>query len=199
MPATAKNYDVTHIHQGPGDLWIIGGGVPDSATPQLTLTDGTPDSVAHPNSIHLGGTDSAIGFAAAPKLEDIKIDQADTAVARYLTEMELSFEADLKQLDPTIIQNVAPYAVFSNSSGYNQLTFGGGSLLLNPVCVACIAPKRGVANQYIVFTLFNAHGTLGLSSSVGRSKAAIYKAQFKGLADITRTPGRQTGVFYETL
>ena len=34
---TAKGYSTSAIHQGPGDLWIIGGGVADSTTPQLTL------------------------------------------------------------------------------------------------------------------------------------------------------------------
>jgi len=40
---------------------------------------------------------------------------------------------------------------------------------------------------------------LGLSTTVGRAKASVYKAQFKGQSDLTRTPGRQMGIVYETL
>lgn len=202
MPAaTPTNFNITKIHQGPGNLWIIGGGVPDSATPQLTMTGGTPDSIAYPLSIHLGATEAGITVVVKPKMEDIKIDQADAPVARYMTALDMSMEADMSQLDPTIIANALPFATFSTqvSPGYNQLTFGG---LLGPVpnlCVAMIAPKRTSPLLYIVSILFNGQGTIGLSTVIGRSKPSGNKAKFDGLADITRVAGRQIGVVYETI
>jgi hypothetical protein len=202
MPGTATNYDVTRLQQGPGDLWIIGGGVADSATPQLTITGGTPDATAYPASIHLGSwpEGQAATITTKPKMADIKMDQFDTPVAQYMTENDCSIEVELAQLDPAIIANAAPYGVYSTGSGYRQLTFGGmASGLLTPICVALIAQKRAAASKYVVAILFNAVGTMGLSTTIGRAKASVYKASFKGLADPTRAAGRQIGVFYETI
>jgi hypothetical protein len=200
VAGTAKNYDVTRIHQGPGDLWIIGGGVADSATPQLTIaTDGTPDATAHPASVHLGSHESAVTIAVTPKIDEIMIDQADGPVARFIQSLEMSLEVELKQLDPTIIQNCAPMGTFATSAGYKQLTFGGQApTAFTPVCVAFIAPKRAVASKFVVSVIFSAQGMLGLNTQAGRAKASMYKAQFKGLTDLTRTAGRQMGVVYET-
>ena len=170
------------------------------AAPQLTLaTDGTPDATAHPASIHLGAHESAVTFAVTPKMDDIMIDQADGAVARFMPSTEMSLEVELKQLDATIMQYCTPAATFSTAAGYNQLTFGGQApaALVN-YCVAFVAPKRQVAGKYIVSIIFLAQGIVGLNTQVGRAKASTYKAQFKGLTDMTRTPGRQIGVWYET-
>jgi hypothetical protein len=200
MPATATNYDVSHIHQGPGDLWVIGGGVVDSAAPQLTLSGGTPDSTAHPASLHFGATKTAQTIVVKPKITDIRVDQADAPVARFYSAVAMDIEGELSQLDPTILQNAIPYAVYATAGGYKQLTFGGASSgLLTPLCIAMISPKRGVAGKYIVSILFNAHGMAGLNLAIGREKDTSNKVQFSGLADLSRTAGRQIGVFYETL
>jgi len=202
---TPKNYDITHIQQGPGDLWILGAGgiILDSATPQVVqAADGTPDSNTYASAVHLGTTTGSMTIVATPKMEDIKVDQADGPVARYLTELEMSIEADLAQLDPAILQEGVPFATYSTvaSPGYKQLAFGGLGGLIPPVCVCVIAQKRGVAaGKYVVSVLFNAHGTVGISTAIGRSKAASVKAQFKAITDLTRTAGRQMGVIYETL
>src|ERR1700678_2172032 len=114
MPtASPTNLNVSKIHQGPGNLWIIGGGVPDSAIPQLTITGGTPDSIAYPLCVHLGATVAANTITVKPKVEDIKIDQADGPVDRYLTDLEMSIEADLAQFDPTLMANALPYGTFT--------------------------------------------------------------------------------------
>jgi len=203
---TTTNYDVTHIQQGPGDLWIVGGGVADSPTPQLTLDPvgslWTPDSTAYPSSVHLGAADGATTIAVTPKMEEIKIDQCDAPVGFFLQSLEMSLEVELKQLDPALIQNCAPFGAYAHqaSPGYSQLTFGGlagGSP--TGLCVAFISNKRGASGKVVVAILFNAVGQLGLSTTVGRAKQSIYKAQFKGFADLTRTAGRQVGVIYETL
>jgi hypothetical protein len=199
VAGTAKNFDVTRLQQGPGDLWIIGGGVVDSATPQLTLAvDGTPDSVAHPLSIHLGATDAGIAWATVPKFDDIGADQFDGPLTRYVQEQQASIEAELKQIDMAIMQQCQPYLTFSSAAGYKQLT-GGGQVTLAAPCVALISPKLGAAGKFYVCVLFKAHGVLGVSLTFQRSKAAMYKAQFKGLVDPARTAGRQMFVQYETV
>ncbi len=96
------------------------------------------------------------------------------------------------------MQYCAPMGVYAAAAGYRQLTFGGQALPAG-ICIACIAPKRSDPTKYLVAILFAAHGTVGLSTAVGRAKASIYKAQFKGMNDLARTAGRQMGVLYETL
>lgn len=199
MAGTAKNYDVTKLQQGPSDLWIIGSGVVDSASPQLTLaTDGTPDSVAHANSICLGLSVDAMSFTSKPKMSDISADQFDGPLTRFVDSQAATIEADLEQLDLALMQNVAPYMTYSTAAGYKQLT-GGGQVVLATPCVALITPKLGAAGKYYVTILFKAHGMLGATVSFGRKKPASYKVQFDGLIDPTRTAGRQMFVAYETI
>lgn len=204
MPTTAtpKNYDIKHIHQGPGDLWLISPAPVDSVAPTITLAaDGTPDATTFPQAVHLGAMDSAVTVSVKPKIEDITIDQAAGPVGVYLTAEEMSIEADFVQLDPKIMQNLMPFCVFSTQAtpGYNMLTFGDQPLPAAGQCVAFISPKRAVSGCYIVSVLFSGIGMLGLSTAIGRAKKSSYKGSFKGLTDMTRTAGRRIGVVYETL
>ena len=65
MAGTAKDYTVSEIICGYGNLWAIGVAPTNSAV-QLTLSaNGTPDATAHPGSVHLGMVESSIVTAAA--------------------------------------------------------------------------------------------------------------------------------------
>ena len=204
MPTTPtpRNYDVTHIHQGPGDIWYIPTPPVDSTAPQLVLaSDGSPDLTTQPGCICLGGTNGAITTVATPKLEEIKIDQSDGPVANYLTGLEMSIEADMAQLDPALLQYALPFAVYSTvvTPGYKQLTFGDQAIPSSGICIACISAKRAVSGKFIVSMLFAAVGSMPLSIAIGRAKASANKATFKGMNDLTRTAGRRMGVWYETI
>lgn len=200
MAGTATDFNIAKIHQGAADLWIIGGGVVDSATPQLTIaTDGTPDATAHPLSIHLGSFEDAAVVTVQPKWDDITIDQTDGVVARFVPEVKLGIEVTLKQLDPSIMQYCAGVGTYATASGYKQITYGGlPASSITDYCVALIAKKRAVAGKYLVAILFKAQGVAGISTPIGKSKSTSYKAQFMGLDDMSRTAGRRQGVFYET-
>jgi len=199
MAGTAKNYDVAHIHQGTGDLWIIGGGAPTDSAQRLTLdaTTGTPDATAHPSSIHLGLWDKELSFSLVPKFGEIMADQATGPIESVVISETGKLSVELKQLDPQVIQQGMAMGAYSTASGYAQLTFGG-TVVVPFVCVAAIAPKRGAAGKFIVYMLYNAKGTVGLSTVMGKSKDSIYKAEFDGFTDLTRTAGRQIGIMYET-
>lgn len=180
-------------------MWIIGGGVADSATPQLTLfTDGTPDATAHANSIHLGATEDGVTFVSKASFDDINVDQLDSPVARFYKGQEAGLSATLKTLDFSVIQNCAPYMTYATAAGYKQLT-GGGLVTIAEPCVALICPKRANVAKYFVFILFKAIGSLGFEGTFSRGKDAMYKAEFKGIVDGTRTNGRQLFCMYETI
>lgn len=197
--ATAKGYDITAIHQGPGDLWIIG--IPPTDTAQrLTLdtTTGTPDSTAHPLSICLGTTESGVQFAIKSKVTDIKVDQAEAAVDGYLDQLDGTIEAELSQQSVDLLQQALTTGMYSTAAGYKQLTFGGISIIPT-VCVAAISPKRTGTNLWIVSMLYKVYAAGGITINMARAKKSTHKVQFNGLSDLSRTAGRQIGIHYETL
>lgn len=201
MAATARNYDIMQIHQGPGDIWVIPSGVaPSDSAVRLTLaTDGSPDATAHAGSICLGLTKGGITFAIKQKFSDISVDQVEAPVDTYVDDLEGSLEAELSQQGVTLLQNALTTGVFSTqaSPGWNQLTFGGISVV--PVaCIAAITPKRTGSGLFIVSMLYQASAQGGLQALMARNKTSGHKVMFKGQSVLTRTAGKQIGVHYET-
>ena len=200
--ASSKGYLVSSIHQGPGDLWIIPGGIADSAAPQLVLDlpSGTPDATTYPSAVCLGTTESGITFTIKEKFNDIAADQFDAPIDTYKEESSGMLEAELSQQSVDLLQQALSTGVYATvaSPGYKQLTFGGVSIVPT-ICLAAITPKRTGTNLYIVSILFKAYSKGGLEVLMQRKKKSTHKVQFAGQADITRTAGRQIGVHYETI
>jgi hypothetical protein len=202
MAATARNYDVTQIHQGPGDIWVIPVTVaPTDTAVRLTLaTDGSPDSVAHAGAICCGLTEGGITFAIKQKFSDISVDQFDAPVDTYVDETEASIEATLAQQGVALLQNAYTTGVFSAqvSPGWNQITVGGTPIV--PVaCIAAISPKRTGTGLFVVSLLYQASAQGGLQALMARNKKSSHKVLFKGQSVPSRTAGKQIGVHYETI
>src|SRR5579859_6632177 len=104
MAGTAKGYDVSQIHQGPGDIWIIGTPPTDTAVRLTLATDGTPDATAHPSSICLGTTESGVTLSIKDKMTPIKVDQFEAAVDTYLDAKDVMLEAELSQQGVDLLQ-----------------------------------------------------------------------------------------------
>jgi hypothetical protein len=214
MAGTAKDYNVSEIICGPGNLWAIGV-APTNAAVQLTLAaNGTPDATAHPGSVHLGAVESSIVTAIKPKIAPINTDQYEAPIDSYVTELDGSIEATLQQVESSQLQRalgVGTYSAISYLStgtgpqlagptGTNgeQMTFGG-TYTVPKICLAVISPTRQNPNQYVVSVLYIGVSMSGFALALGRAKAASYKAKFQGLSDPTRTAGQQIGVLYQTL
>ena len=204
--ATARDYTTSEIQQGPADLWIVGT-PPNDTAQRLTLDAGTltPDATAHPNSVCLGMTESAVTLTITPKIELIKADQADGAgVDAYCTALECKLEATLTQaslakLTQALGLGTAAYAIDAGGTpAWEQIGFGG---LLTPAefAVAAIAPKRSDATKAWVALLYKVVSDDGISLVVSRAKEGTYKVTFTALNDLTRTAGRQQGIVYETI
>jgi hypothetical protein len=199
--ATSKVPTVSEIEQGPADLWLIGT-APTNAAVTLTLhTDLTPNSTTHPSSLYLGGTVGPVTLTLTPKLDPIRVDQADAPVDFYCGGLEAKIEAELTQsaMDKlTQALGLLATEAYSADTGYEQLGIGG---LQNPaqVCVAVIAKKRSDATKVWAACLYKVHSVDGIVIARSRGKAGTYKVTFSGLADLARTAGKQTGVFYETV
>jgi hypothetical protein len=198
MAGTTKDITPAEVHQGPGELWVIGT-PPVDATPRLTLaSDGTPDSATHGTCVHLGAIKSAITTAVKPKIGLIGLDQYEAEFDGYVTDLEATIEAEMAQTESAKLQRALGVGTYSTGSGYKQVTFGG-NLAVPTACIAAISKKRVSGTKYIVATLFQAAAIGGFQVVFGRAKESSYKAKFQGLADLTRTAGKQLGVVHETL
>jgi hypothetical protein len=198
MAGTAKDIQVSEVHQGPGDLWVIAT-PPVDATPRLTLAaNGTPDSVTHGACVHLGAIQSAITTKVQGKMAMIDMDQYDSPIDGFATDLEASIEAEMAQTESAKLQRALGVATYATGSGYKHLTFGG-TLVVPTLCIAAISPKRTAAAKHIIATLFSAVAVGGFQVAFGRAKSSTYKAKFVGIADLARTAGKQVGIVHETL
>jgi hypothetical protein len=208
MAGTSKNYSVSQIVQGPGDLWAIPvtAAPTDSAVRLVLASDGSPDATTHPGSVHLGAIASAVTTSVKPKIANIQTDQFEAPIDSYLAELDAKIEADLAQVESQKLQRmlgVGTYTTGTNanpSSGttYEQVTWGG-TFTVPKTCLAVISASRQNAQQYVVSVLYIGVSMSGFALALGRAKAASYKAQFQGLSDPTRTLGQNIGVVYQTL
>jgi hypothetical protein len=208
MAGTAKDYNVTEIVQGPGDLWAIPiASAPTDVAVRLTLaSDGTPDATTHPSSVHLGAIMTAITTQVKPKITNIQTDQFEAPIDSYLAELEASIAAEMAQVESQKLQRVLGVGTYSTGTNSNptsgtafeQLTWGG-TWTVPKICLACISPTRQNPNQYVVSVLYIGVSMSGFALALGRAKAAGYKLQMQGLSDTARTAGQQIGVLYQTL
>jgi len=198
MAGTTKSYTPSEIIQGPGDLWFIGL-APTDTNVRLTLaSDGTPDSTAHPGSVHLGAIATAITTSVKPKITEITTDQFEAPIDSYTAEVDAKIEAEMQQVESSLLQRALGVGTYSTGTGYEQTTFGG-TLVVPTGCFAVISPSRLNAQQYVVSVLYVGAMTGGFSFPMGRAKAAAYKTGITGMTDPTRTAGQQIGVVYQTL
>jgi hypothetical protein len=195
---TAKGYDVSGIHQGPGDLWVIATPPTDSAQRLVLASDGTPDSTTHGTCICFGLTKGGITFSATTKTTSITVDQAEAPVDKYVETVAASIEAELTQQSVDLLQNAMTTGVYATSTGYKQIAFGGISIVPT-ACIAAITPKRTGSGLFIVSMLYKADIEGLLTSVMARNKQSTHKVKFNGQSDLTRTSGKQIGIHYETI
>jgi hypothetical protein len=141
---------------------------------------------------------SAITAMVQPKVEPIRLDQFDSPVDVFISELEAKIEAEMAQSEMQKLQRALGVANYSTAAGYKQITFGGTSVV-PAFCLAAISPKRTDATKFIVAVLYRVSATGGIQMTMSRTKQSFYKAQFTGLCDITRSAGKQIGVVYETV
>jgi hypothetical protein len=199
----AKDFSVAEIYQGPGDLWLISAAPTDAAV-RVTLDAATltPDSTAHANAVHLGGTAGEITMTVTPKLGFLTMDQIAGAVDVFIESLEAKIEAEMAQTEMAKLARVLGVGTYAGNAipatTWKQVTFDG---TVNPTafCVAAIAKKRSDPTKAAVMCLYRVLSMGGIDITMSRKKASTYKVSFSGLLDITRTAGKQLGVFHETI
>ena len=200
MAGGPKNYAITDVIQGAGEVWVIGNPPSDSAQRLTLASDGSPDATAHPGSVHLGAIQSAITTGVKPKIAPIKLDQYDAPFDGYVESLDASIAADMAQTGSSLLQRYLGVGVFASGSGYEQTTFGG-VYTVPKACIAVISPTRQNPLQFVVSLLYSAYASGGFQVEMGKAKPAMSKIKFEGLTDfvVSRTAGQAVGLVYQTL
>jgi hypothetical protein len=196
-PAT-RNYYASQIRQGPGDLWLISPAPTDSAiTVTLDPTTLTPSASVHANSVDFGLTSAGVEMVVTPKLSFFEVDQFDGPVGAFIDSLECKMEAELMESGMLNMSNALGAGNYTLSAGaYSQLTFGGTNQPAE-ICVAALTVDRTAPTLALVGCLYKVLAEGGITWAASRKKPNAYKVSFTGLADVTRTPGRTIGNYFE--
>jgi len=196
--ATARNYNASQIWQSQADLWLISPAPTDTAeVVTLDATSLTPSSSVHANSIDFGLATGPLVMSVKPKLSWFAADQFDSPVGAFVESLEATIEAELEQAGAQNLASALGLGNYNLSAGnYSELTFGGTNQPAE-ICVAGIGVNRSDATKASVVGLYKTLADGGVTLTMSRKKTNTYKVKFTGLADLTRTVGRQIGFFFE--
>lgn len=197
---TAKNFVPAEIYQGPADLWLVSP-APTDAAMQVAIdpTTLTPDVGVHASCVHLGMTQGAITLSVVPKIDVIKADQFDAGVDCYLASLTAKIEAEMLQSAMDKLARALGVGNYTTSAGnYSQCTFGGTNQPPT-LCIAAIGAKRTTPTKPVCFCLYRVNAAEGISWIAQRTKPSAYKLGFTGQSDVTRTAGRQIGIYQEIM
>jgi hypothetical protein len=193
---------VPDIHQGTGFLWY---GVAVPAVGGLLLIDGNGNPVLG-SPLPLGASEGASTFHLEAKIEEISIDQETAPVDSVMTAESAYIEGTLKESSLLKITKGLAHATYASGTdlglpagaqSYEELTVGG-LLSVPQASVALISPRRGFTSpgKYLVACLYNAYPKEPFQIGFTRTKEAVYKVRFEGLAVLSRPQGDRVAQFY---
>lgn len=193
---------VPDIHQGPGFLWY-GVQVPAAGGRLLIDASGNP---VNGTPVAMGASEGASTFHMEAKIEEISIDQETAPVDSVMTAESAYIEATLKESSLLKISKGLAHTTYTSGTdaslppgaqSYEQLTVGG-LVTVPQAAVALVSPRRGYTSpgKHLVACLYNAYAKEPFQIGFTRTKEAVYKVRFEGLAVITRPQGDRVGQFY---
>ncbi len=193
MAATATSYNPNKFNIGPGTLWVVD--VPaDGAF--ITLTNGTPDSTAHPTARHLGHTTEGSTFTAnAGQPTKIFVDEVDYAVRT------VSGGEGTAQITATLTQGADfdLLALLTPGQGTKFTATGkegvkGGSAANTYVSVALIFPTIADPTKFEVIQLYKCQNTAGITKNIQKKDISKMPVTFEGIAITSRTASDSTWI-----
>lgn len=193
---------VPDIHQGTGMLWY---GVQPPAAGARLLVDASGNPLGGA-PIPMGASDGASTFHMEAKIEEVSIDQETAPVDSFMTAESAYIEVTLKESSLLKISKGLAHATYTTGSdtglpagaqNYEQLTVGG-LVTIPQNAVALISPRRGFTSpgKFVVACLYNAYAKDPFQIGFTRSKEAMYKVRFEGLAVLSRPQGDRVAQFY---
>lgn len=193
---------VPDIHQGPGYLWY-NVQAPPAEGRLLIDANGNPVSGS---PIPMGASDGAATFNLEAKIGEISIDQETAPVDAVMTAESAYIEVTLKESSLAKISKALAHSTYSSGTdtglpsgaqAYEQITVGG--LVSVPQApVALISPRRGLSapGKFLVACLYSSYAKDPFQIGFTRTKEAVYKVRFEGLAVISRAQGDRVAQFY---
>lgn len=199
MAGTSKAYDSTEIVLGPADVWL-NVAVPSAGARMTLHTDGTPDSTANPNAVHLGMTAAGTTFTYAPEIQDFSSDELTAPHLSRIISETMKLEGEFLQVfDWAILEKMTVGGTknvnTSTTSGYEELTIGGKSTI-STFSVALIGADVADATLFWIIQLYSTYNKAGFNFSVTRKDQSKAKFEFNGLAITSRASGDQVGNYW---
>lgn len=196
MPPTAVNWQVTTVAKGPGQVWTKLA-VPAAGGKLLLASDGTPDSGANPEAVHVGYTEAGSEFQTSLSFLDFFVDEEQDPIIKQPDVAQAAITGNWAQiLNFDILEVMLPGAVRADGAGFERITFGG-----NPnfsyYSTALIFPLTDDPTLFGVFHLYKALNDPGLAGQIGRKKLAFAPFAFRGVAIPTRAAGDRTGAYWK--
>jgi hypothetical protein len=197
MPGTALNWSSVSIPRGVVySLWA-GVSVP-AAGARLTLhTDGTPESVANPNAIHLGRTAEGVSVQVAGGFENVASDEFSAPYRVIPANEGMRISAALRQvLDFQVLQRLTPLSTRATGTGYEELAIGGtATVTTTSVALICQMPED--ATKFWVAHIYKAYNSAGVDFTVRRTADGQTAVTFEGITIDTRAAGDQIGKIWK--
>jgi len=193
---------VPDIHQGSGYLWY---NVQMPANGARLMVDSNGNPVGG-TPLPMGASEGAATFHLESKIEEISIDQETAPVDAVMTAESAYIEITLKESSLAKIAKSLAHATYSSGTdtglpagaqAYEQISVGG-LVTLPQTPVALISPRRGFGSpgKFMVACLYNTYPKEPFEVGFTRTKEAVFKVRFEGLAVLTRNQGDRVAQFY---
>jgi len=182
-----------------GRVFILASVPAGGAAPTVaTLADGTLtlDATAHPNAVHIGMTEKGTVCKYSWTKKDAMDDEHTAPHATRIVAEEMTIEGAWKQiLDATLVEKMSVGGTKSSVTGGNIVEFGG-KLTPTAMCVCVVAPRQDDPTKAIVFMLYSAYNTEGITFTNTKEDEASSPFKFVGLSVTSRAAGKQMGVVF---
>lgn len=192
MAATAKAYSALTTVSGPVDIWAECG-VPGAGAAPTLASDGTPDSVSNPSTVHLGMLKTGGGFAVSAEIQERTSDNLAAPYEVKVLTAAMSIKGDMLQFSAVLMGLITPGATVDGSppTGKTGITIGNVSAV-NSSCVMAIW-ERKTAGKYYNAVIYDAYQANGFELALNRNEDGAAEVEFKSLAVTTRAEVDQTG------
>lgn len=196
MPGTALNWSSAKIPRGVEYALYAGVSVP-AAGARLTLhTDGTPESVANPNAIHLGRSDEGAELLYRPSFEHATSDEFSAPYRSIIGAEEMRINASLKAvMDVNILDKLSVGGTKTTGAGFEETTFGGLATITTS-SFALIFRNPEVAAKYCVWQIFKGLNDAGIVFRVQRTRDGSTPVSIVALTIDTRPAAQHLGSFW---
>lgn len=194
MAGTSDAWKTSLIIQNAAKLYR-GAAVPSSGARPTLHTDGTPDSSAHPNALHMGGTKGGSKVMIKPSFEKFYVDEFRAPIVSNIGQVEMGLSAELVGVTDMQLAayNLPGVGTRSTSTGYDYVTVGTKAIAFD--CILATWVLQEDTTKYGWLQLYNAINDSGIEWAVSRKDLAFCPVSFVGYELTSRAAADTIGQF----